>query len=170
MSYEALPIRRGIVGYGKYGGPDYELGVQDDVLIPGSIKPVAATFAPAGKNTIQAAVTAPERGNLRIVMQQHALKDGSIMRSWKGGPPNGLNMGKFFVLNATQNGNKIPVEINYDKVVWSGLSWAVGEITQRNLRPGQPVSYWTGGWHRLAGPGAAHAGDSDYVAAVDHRR
>ena len=49
-------------------------------------------------------------------------------------------MGKFFVLSATQNGKEIPVEINYDKVIWSGLSWAVGKIKHSNLRPGQPVT------------------------------
>jgi len=49
-------------------------------------------------------------------------------------------MGKFFVLSATQDGKPLPVEINYDKVIWSGLSWAVGEIGQAALRPGVPVT------------------------------
>ena len=62
------------------------------------------------------------------------------MRSWKGGPPTGTNMGKFFILSATQDGKPLPVEINYDKVIWSGLSWAVGEIPQGALRPGTTVT------------------------------
>jgi hypothetical protein len=37
-------------------------------------------------------------------------------------------MGKIFVLNAWQNARPVPVDINYDKAIWSGLSWAVGEI------------------------------------------
>ena len=34
----------------------------------------------------------------------------------------------------------MPVEINYDKVIWSGLSWAVGEIKNSALKPGSPVT------------------------------
>jgi hypothetical protein len=49
-------------------------------------------------------------------------------------------MGKFFVLSASQDGKPLPVEINYDKVIWSGLSWAVGEIPHGALRPEAPVT------------------------------
>jgi hypothetical protein len=62
------------------------------------------------------------------------------MPSWKGGPPNGTNKGKVYVLQAWQNGHTLAVEINYDKVIWSGLSWAVGEIRQSQLKPGDPVT------------------------------
>jgi hypothetical protein len=48
-------------------------------------------------------------------------------------------MGKFFVLSASQGGQPVPIEINYDKVIWSGLSWAVGEIRQTSLKPGVPI-------------------------------
>jgi hypothetical protein len=85
-------------------------------------------------------MTAPQHGSLRIVMQQRSSKDGTIMRSWKGGPPNGTNMGKFFVLRAWQDGEALPVEINYDKVIWSGLSWAVGEIKLGELKAAAPIT------------------------------
>jgi hypothetical protein len=133
------PGQMAIVGFGKYSRPEYDLGVQDDVLIPRSIMPVEAVFSPHGKNMVEATVTAPQHGDLRIVMQQRSSKDGTIMRSWKGGPPNGTNMGKFFGLSATQHGIRLPVEIGYDKVIWSGLSWAVGEIGHATLQPGVPV-------------------------------
>ena len=88
---------------------------------------------------MEATVLAPEHGDLRIGMQQRST-DGNIMRSWKGGPPNGTNMSKVFVLEARQNGRPLPLEINYDKVIWSGLSWAVAEIKQGDIRGGQPVT------------------------------
>jgi len=97
-------------------------------------------FSPHGKNVIEATVSAPKNGDLRIIMQQRSSKDGTVMRSWKGGPPTGTNMGKFFVLSASQDGKPLPIEIDYDKVIWSGLSWAVGEIPHRALRPGVPVT------------------------------
>ena len=133
------PGQLALVGFGKYSRSEYDLGVQQDVQIPLSIQPLQAAFSPKDKNTIEATVIAPESGDLRIVMQQHAI-DGSIRRSWKGGPPSGTNMGKVFVLQASQNGHALPVEINYDKVIWSGLSWAVGEIRHNQLNPGAPVT------------------------------
>ncbi|MGA8538186.1 MAG: hypothetical protein WB566_01730 [Terriglobales bacterium] len=134
------PGQMAVVGYGKYARPEYDLGIQDDVVIPRSIEPVSAIFAPRGKNAIQATISAPKNGDLRIVMQQRSAKDGTIMRSWKGGPPNGTNMGKVFTLTASQDGKPIPIEINYDKVIWSGLSWAVGEIRHGTLNPAVPVT------------------------------
>lgn len=133
------PGQMAVVGFGKYADKQYDLGLQDDVVIPGAITPIAAKFSESGKSTIRADVIAPAKGDLRIIMQQRSAKDGSIMRSWKGGPPNGTSMGKVFVLRASQDGNPLPVEINYDKVIWSGLSWAVGEVRHGALKPGVPV-------------------------------
>jgi hypothetical protein len=107
-------------------------------VIPRSIAPVAAEFYDAGKGAIEATIEAPAGGDLRLIMQQRS-PDGSLRRTWAGGPPNGTNMAEVFTLEATQNGHKLPVAIDYDKVVWSGLSWAVGEIGQRDLKPGQPI-------------------------------
>ena len=132
------PGEMAAVGFGKYASAQYDLGIQEDVRIPRAISPLKAEFSAPSKNVIRAEV-APSKGDLRIVMQQRSAKDGSIMRSWKGGPPNGTNMGKVFVLSASQDGKPVPVEINYDKVIWSGLSWAVGEIKHGALKPGVPV-------------------------------
>jgi len=133
------PGQMAVVGYGEYASPAYDMGVQSDVQIPRSIQPVAAIFSEHGKNTIQATVSAPAHGDLRIVMQQRSTQ-GEIKRSWKGGPPTGTNMAKVLVLQAWQNGKPLPVEIDYDKVIWSGLSWAVGEIRHSDITPGEPIT------------------------------
>jgi hypothetical protein len=49
-------------------------------------------------------------------------------------------MGKVFALSATQDGQPVPVRIDYDKIVWSGLSWAVGEIDAAKLAPGKSLT------------------------------
>ena len=134
------PGQMAVVGFGKYANGSYDLGVQEDVIIPRLISPIKAIFSSADKNTIRTEITPPANGDLRIIMRQRSPKDGSITRSWKGGPPNGTNMGKVFLLRASQGGKPLPVEINYDKVIWSGLSWAVGEIKRSDLRPGLPVN------------------------------
>ncbi len=132
------PGQLALVGFGKYADAAFDLGVQADVVIPRSIEPVEAKFTSAGENTIEATLAVPDAGDLRIVMQQRD-DHGTIERSWQGGPPNGKNMGKFFVIVASQNGKPVPVEINYDKVIWSGLSWAVGEIKHASMNAGAPV-------------------------------
>jgi hypothetical protein len=73
------------------------------------------------------------------IMQQYS-PDGSLRRTWAGGPPNGTNMGKVFVLKAEQGGRELPVREEYDRVIWAGLSWAVGEVSEKDLRPGTPLT------------------------------
>jgi hypothetical protein len=127
-----------VVGFGRYAQPQFDLGIQEDVNIPRSIMPIPATCSPHGENTIRATIDPPQVGDLRIIMQQHS-SDGGILRSWKGGPPNGTNMGKVFVIRVFQGGQAVPVDIGYDKVIWSGLSWAVGEVKRGSLSAGKPV-------------------------------
>ena len=59
-----------------------------------------------------------------------------VRRSTGGAPPHGITLGKILRLGAEQAGRAIPVAITYDKAIWSGLSWAVGEIAAADLRPG----------------------------------
>jgi len=133
------PGQMAAVGFGQYADPKYDLGIQNDVRIPLSISPVAAQFQVRGDNEIEATVEIPTEGDLRIILQQRG-KDGHMVRSWPGGPPNGTSVGKVLVLKATQAGKNVPIEINYDKMIWSGLSWAVGEIRHSALEAGQPLT------------------------------
>jgi hypothetical protein len=48
-------------------------------------------------------------------------------------------MGKVFTIQAKQAGRTIPVVIDYDRMIWSGLSWAAGEIGTAGLDAHQPV-------------------------------
>ncbi len=128
-----------MIGFGKYAAPAYDFGVQQDVVIPRAIHPVVAEFRGIGKGTIQATIPAPAGGDLRLVMQQYA-PDGSLLRTWAGGPPTGMNMGEVFLLKAEQNGRALPIHEDYCRVIWSGLSWAVGEIQQKDLTPGAPLT------------------------------
>jgi len=133
------PGQMAVVGFGRYADAKYNLGIQEDVRIPLSIQPFAANFQPAESNAVRATITPPENSDLRIILQQRG-KDGHLMRSWPGGPPDGIPMGKVLTLQATQGGKSIPIEINYDKMIWSGLSWAVGEIRHNALHAGEPVT------------------------------
>jgi hypothetical protein len=136
---ELGPGQMAMVGFGKYAAPAYDFGAQQDVVIPRAIHPIAADFKSIGKGEIQATIPAPAGGGLRLIMQQYS-PDGSLRRTWAGGPPKGTNMGKVFLLKAEQNGKELPVRENYDQVIWAGLSWAAGEISQTDLHPGAPLT------------------------------
>ena len=38
-----------------------------------------------------------------------------------------------------QENRPVPLAINYDKAIWSGLSWGVGEVKGRDLKSGVPI-------------------------------
>ncbi len=59
---------------------------------------------------------------------------GGAMRSVSPAP-----MGQHFRIGALQAGILLPIMTQYDKVVWSGLSWAAGEISQQEFGPDQPI-------------------------------
>ncbi len=132
------PGQMAMVGYGAYVAPSYDFGIQQDVLIPNSIERVTADFYTNAPNTIEASIHPPAKGTLRVIMRERT-PDGYFRRTWAGGPPNGENMGKVFSIEATQEGRAVPVHIDYDKIVWSGISWAVGEIKAEDLNKNLPI-------------------------------
>jgi hypothetical protein len=132
------PGQMAAVGFGRYGVPEFDLGVQEDVRIPRSITPIAAAFSDKDLNAIEANITPPSKGDLRIIFQQRGA-DGQIMRSWPGGPPKGTSVGKVLKIAVEQDGKQLPVEINYDRLVWSGLSWGAGEVKRANFVAGELI-------------------------------
>jgi hypothetical protein len=133
------PGQMATVSFGRYAAPEFDLGVQEDVRIPLTITPIDASFSDKGPNTIEAAIGPPAKGDLRIIFQQRGT-DGQIMRSWPGAPPNGKTVGTVLKIVAEQGGKALPVEIHYDKQVWSGLSWGAGEIKQGDFARGVPIT------------------------------
>lgn len=126
------------IGFGRYAAPEFDLGVQEDVRIPRSIRPLDVAFRPVQQGTIEATVQPPAAGDLRIIFQQW-YADGTVARSWPGGPPNGTSMGKVLRISAEQGGKPLPIEIDYDRLIWSGLSWGAGEIRHASFAPGEPI-------------------------------
>jgi hypothetical protein len=127
-----------LVGFGEFSKTKYDLGVQDDVVIPKSIRPVPGLFHADGTNASVATISAPAKGSLRIVMRQWA--DGKPARISVGAPPNGTTLGKLLQIEVSQSGHPVPTHINYDKALWSGLSWAVAEVAASDLTPEAPLT------------------------------
>jgi len=132
------PGEMAAVAFGRYASADFDLGIQEDVRIPRMIAAIDAQFSDKDSNTIEATLNAPARGEVRIIFQQHG-SDGAIMRSWPGGPANGKSVGTVLNITAEQNGKALPIEINYDRQVWSGLSWGAGEIRHADFVADRPI-------------------------------
>ena len=126
------------IGFGRYSASEYDLGIQEDVSIPTDIRPITAQFAPRPRNVIEATILVPTEGDIRIVFQ---IKDkaGNPQRAW-GDEKTRPDFGKLLKIWAEQGGKEVPVEIDYDRYVWSGLSWASGEIRGANVDRGQPIT------------------------------
>jgi hypothetical protein len=128
-----------VIGFGKYADTAYDLGVQDDVPIPTQIRPLTASFKESGPSELTGTVTVPAGEILRVIMRQLG-PNGLALRTTGGAPPKGITLGTLFPITATQDGKNLPVEIRYDKAIWSGMSWAVGEIKASDIAPGKPVT------------------------------
>ncbi len=131
------PEQMCVIGGGAYADAAWDLGIQEDVVIPTAIEPLSAPFTVDGQNCIVSEVPAPAGRDLRVTMIQ--MKDGVAYRSSGGKPPETRLMSEILQITAEQQGAPVPVETRHDRWLWSGLSWCAGEIRASELRPGQPA-------------------------------
>jgi hypothetical protein len=127
-----------VVGFGKHavGQSEWESG--KDIHIPQKIEPLKADVEITGDHTATVQISPAAGMNLRILFSQCSA-DGIPFRSWGGAPPNGTKMNEFLSITAKQGEKNLPVRIEYDKMIWCGLSWAAGEINTADFDSRQPV-------------------------------
>ncbi|MFI5193154.1 MAG: hypothetical protein ACHQD7_03830 [Chitinophagales bacterium] len=128
-----------VVGFDQYATGAYNFGRDETISIPVSISKIGSSFKETGKNKIAATIDKLPVKAVRIIFQQFDAK-GFPYRTWGGAPPDGKKMDAFFRINVTQKGKPVPLRIEYDKMIWSGLSWAAGEISEDDLDFGKPLS------------------------------
>jgi hypothetical protein len=134
------------VGTGVYADASYDLGRDETIRIPMTQDNVEVAFVSAGKNTIRGTVGAGVTGragagagkNLRILVQQFGA-NGLPVRSWGGSPPDGKKMDSLIRITARQGGAALPMYVEYDKMIWSGLSWGAAELRQGTFDATLPV-------------------------------
>lgn len=127
-----------VVGTGEYADGRYELGTDETIQIPGMQQRIDADFLSRGKNKVGTTVRAFPGKDLRILFQQVGA-DGVPVRSWGGAPPDGRKMNELLTITVRQDGKELPLAITYDKMIWSGLSWAAGELRQKDFDVSRPV-------------------------------
>lgn len=126
------PEQLAVVAQGRFASAEFDLGREPDVRIPASAKSLEVEFGAEGDRRVVGRVAPPQHGErLRVMVRQ--TRAGVALRSSGGPPPDGVTLGNLLRIIATQGGRSVPVAINYDLAIWSGLSWAVGEIAGENL-------------------------------------
>lgn len=132
------PGQMASIGFGRYSTAEFDLGVQEDVVIPRDIRAIETRFVPKPHNEIETTVAVPETGDIRIVFQQKDLAGNPIRTDADGTAKTPFD--KLLKIWAEQGGRRIAVEMDYDRYIWSGLSWAAGEIRGERLRRRQPIT------------------------------
>ena len=127
-----------IVGFDGYADDQYDMGIDDTIHIPLTIEEIASAFKSSAKNVITGEIIAPKGKDIRIIMQQYD-PTGLPHRSWPGSPSDGKKVSEVIKISVMQDSKDIPLNIEYDKVIWSGLSWAVAEVSQHNFDAAKPL-------------------------------
>ncbi len=127
-----------VVGFDGYADDAYDLGIDETIHIPASILKTGVSFTGTGKNKIAAEMSGIPGKHIRIIFQQFDA-NGLPHRSWGGAPPGGKKMDSYLKISITQNGAAVPLRIEYDKMIWSGLSWAAGEIDPKDIDMNKPL-------------------------------
>ena len=128
-----------VLGFDEYANEKYNLGVDQTIKIPYSIEKLTADFRETSRNTIYSTINPVKGKDLRIFFQQFS-RDNFPKRSFGGSPPNGKKMDEFFKITVTQGEKTIPITIQYDKMIWSGLSWAAGEVDSSSFDSNIPLN------------------------------
>ena len=127
-----------VVGFEEYSSEEYNLGVDRTIQIPIYIENIEVNFQETSKNTITGLMNPVKGTDIRILFQQFT-QDFLPKRSYGGFPPDAKKMNEFFILTVSQEDKIIPVVIQYDKMIWSGLSWAAGEVKSTSFSSDKPI-------------------------------
>jgi hypothetical protein len=127
-----------VIGFGKYAAEQTEWEPGKDIQTPQKIEPLKAEVKVTDTHTASVQVSPMAGMNIRVLFSQ-CDANGIPFRSWGGAPPDGTRMNEFLRITAQQGGEALPVRIEYDKMIWCGLSWAAGEISAANVDSKLPV-------------------------------
>jgi len=116
-----------VLGSGKFADPKYDLGKGDNIWpIPTETKEIAIECTQNG-NEITVDFVPSAKGKYRLLFQQFK-KGGIPFRISGGSKPGAKSLAMLNKMEVSLEGKSIDIQIHYDKIIWSGLSWAVGEF------------------------------------------
>lgn len=128
------PEQLAVVGSGRFADKQFDLGVQEDVVIPSGIEPLATVERSRAPGELTMELSVPAGREVRLIATQRDGKSGVPIRTTGGAPPNGTTLVALLRLEASDadSGETLPLRIEYDKAIWSGLSWATARLRLAN--------------------------------------
>jgi hypothetical protein len=132
------PEQLAVIGFGNYAVGQTQWENDKDIQIPQAIQSLNAEIKITGDHTASVQINPVAGMNVRILFSQCGA-DGKPFRSWGGAPPDGTKMNEYLTITAKQGDKNLSVRIEYDKMIWCGLSWAAGEINPADFNPNEPV-------------------------------
>lgn len=125
------PGQMALVGFGRYAAAAFELGVEEDIVIPRSIAPIHSEFRSTGSESVETTLAAPKQGDLRILFQ-HRSPEGTVIKSVK----------KPGQIEAWQKGQRVAVQMRLDTSEngFDGVSWSAAEIRSESFVAGNPLT------------------------------
>ncbi|HET9446769.1 MAG TPA: hypothetical protein VFO35_10945, partial [Steroidobacteraceae bacterium] len=113
-----------LAGFGRYAAPEFDLGQEQDVRIPTSIRPLDVQVEARASGGFAASVLVPEAGSILLLCQQ---------RKPDGAPAKNAS-GKGIALTAEQAGRTLPIlQHQPDVSLLTGASWAAGTVQREDL-------------------------------------
>ena len=128
------PEQMAVVGFGQYASDTYMLGKDHSIRTADSIEKLAIDFQHSGEKSLTAHFHPVANKDYRVVFQQF-YSNGDPCRSWLGAPPDGKKVNEVIRIKVVQAGKTLPQHIEYDKMIWSGLSWGVAEVKSSDIDP-----------------------------------
>lgn len=127
-----------VLGSGKFTAESHGLGIGDYVRIPNQIKAVEIKYLEESHNQVTATYTPSSKETLRFIFQVFDDK-GQPKRVSGGSPPEGTKLAELLNIKVEQGGQPLPLELEYDKAIWSGLSWVSAELKPENWQADSPL-------------------------------
>jgi len=127
-----------VIGFGKYASARDKWESDKDIYIPQRMESLKADVEITGNHAASVLINPMAGMNIRVLFSQCGA-DGKPFRSWGGAPPDGTRMNEYLTITARQGEKNLPVKIEYDKMIWCGLSWAAGEINTADFDSKHPV-------------------------------
>jgi hypothetical protein len=132
------PEQMAVVGFGSLAAKNNALGKETDVVIPLNIRPLQYDPLRHEENRTRTTLRYEGNGDVRIVFTRHD-EHGKPVRISGGAPPDGRFMADLLAIKVTQEGKTTQTVFNYNKQIWSGLSWAVAEVRNKDILKGVPL-------------------------------
>ncbi len=137
-SFTLGPEQVVLVGFGEFAQSKWKLGKSElEFPVPNFIEEISMDWKDKSQGML-GFLKAKKPGTYRLLFKQIKM-NGTPLRVSGWSKAGSKSLGQLLKISASIEGVSFPIRQNYDKIIWSGLSWAVAEITVANNQIGKEI-------------------------------